>query len=411
MTEKISIPQSVAFILDILAQNGFEGFIVGGCVRDYLLGIPPKDWDITTSAKPEDVKRIFDAQDNCHTVDTGIQHGTVTVVIAHIGYEVTTYRIDGEYKDSRHPESVIFTDDITGDLARRDFTMNAIAYNPEKGFVDPYGGIEDIKKELIRGVGDAAARFDEDALRIMRAVRFSAQLDFEIEEETKKAVYEKAFLIKNISTERVREEFTKTLMSDHPEMIDVFKRTGILDIFIPGNAYDTDIHRHMLPLCPKQLPVRLAVIMAFTDCKDINRQLKKMTYDNETSRMTADIVKNRDLPLTDEYDMRVLINKMGRQGALLEIHFRSALCIKADTDNAKEIIRLNGIYDKITENDDCCTIKQLSINGSDLMAAGVPKGRQIGEMLEKALDAVMREPEMNTKEKLFELLELKEDNI
>ena len=412
MSDKINVPAPVQRILDILEENGREGYAVGGCVRDHILGIEPKDWDITTSAKPEEIKRIFDAVDGIHTVDTGIQHGTVTVVIDHVGYEVTTYRIDGEYKDSRHPESVIFTDDITADLARRDFTMNAIAYNPKHGYVDPFNGREDIEKGLIRGVGDAAARFDEDALRIMRAVRFSAQLDFEIEEETKKAVYEKAHLIKNISTERVREEFTKTLMSDYPEMIGVFKKTGILDIFIPANNYDTDTHWRKLQLCPKQLPVRLAVIMAYTDCGDINKTLKKMTYDNETSRMTAAIVKNSTLPLESEYDIRVLINKMGADGAQLEIDFRNANNNVGliDLDNAKKMCETSLMYEKIIKNKDCCTIGELAINGGDLQALGVPKGQRIGELLNTALDAVMHDPTLNTKEKLIEILKIKEEN-
>ncbi len=400
---RIEIPSVVREIIKILETAGYEAFIVGGCVRDSIMGRVPKDWDITTSAAPEAVKAVFASEPAFHTVDTGIKHGTVTVVKEHIGYEVTTYRIDGEYTDNRHPDSVLFTDDITGDLARRDFTMNAIAYNHQRGFVDPYGGIEDIKRKLIRGVGNAAARFDEDALRIMRAVRFSAQLDFEIEEETRKAVFEKAFLIKNISTERIREEFTKTLMSDYPEMIDVFKQTGILDIFIGGNDFGTDIHFRMLWLCPKQLPVRLAVIMAFTDCGDIYKQLKKMTYDNDTARMTADIVKYHKLPLDSEYDMRVLISKMGVQGALLELYFRGAVDIKdiIDIDHAKEIAGLHGIYNKIIKNGDCCTIKDLAVNGGDLMAAGVPKGKIMGVLLEKALDKVLKEPGFNNKEKIL----------
>ncbi|MBR6401142.1 MAG: CCA tRNA nucleotidyltransferase [Firmicutes bacterium] len=403
----INVPAPVRRILDILEKNGHEGYAVGGCVRDHLLGVEPKDWDITTNAKPEEIKKIFDAKDDIHTVDTGIQHGTVTVVIDHIGYEVTTYRIDGEYKDSRHPESVTFTDDITADLARRDFTMNAIAYNPNIGFVDPFFGREDIEKGIIRAVGNAGDRFDEDALRIMRAVRFSAQLGFEIEEETKKAVFEKAHLIKNISTERIREEFTKTLMTDAPDEIQEFKNTGILDIFIPGNTYDGEKYGRVLRLCPKRLPVRLAVIMAHTDCEDINKTLKKMTYDNETSRMTAAIVQYAALPLENGYDMRVLINKMGGDGAKLELYYRYAAAHPdIGVPDAPKWVSLFELYDKIIKNGDCCTIKQLAINGGDLQALGVPKGQKIGEMLNAALDAVMHDPTLNTKEKLIKSLDL-----
>ncbi|MBQ9604776.1 MAG: CCA tRNA nucleotidyltransferase [Firmicutes bacterium] len=397
MTEKINIPQNAAFILSNLEKNGFEGYIVGGCVRDYLLGLTPKDWDITTNAKPEQIKAVFDALENCHTVDTGIQHGTVTVVLEHIGYEVTTYRIDGEYKDSRHPENVTFTDDITGDLARRDFTMNAIAYNPKKGFVDPFNGRDAIKKRLICGVGNAAARFDEDALRIMRALRFSAQLDFSIDEETLSAVYEKTPLIKNISIERVRDEFTKLIMTDAPQKITELYNCGALCIFMPGIRPDETM-LNALKNSEKLLPVRLAVIL---DGKDnMESFLKALTYDNKTAKTTAALIKNRHMPQNAEkYDMRRLIGKIGKENTTLLLELK-----KAFGDSSYSV--LNNLFTEIIQNNDCCTIKQLSINGSDLIAAGVPKGQKIGEMLEKALDAVMHDQSLNTKEKLFELLEI-----
>ena len=175
----MNIPKQVVYIIEQLEKNGFEGFIVGGCVRDYILGFLPKDFDITTDALPQDIKNIFD-----HTIDTGIEHGTVTVVLDRQNFEVTTYRIDGEYKDNRRPENVTFSKKIEEDLSRRDFTMNAIAYSIKRGFVDPFCGIDDIKNKLIKGVGDADTRFKEDALRMMRGVRFSAQLGFDIEDET-----------------------------------------------------------------------------------------------------------------------------------------------------------------------------------------------------------------------------------
>ena len=209
--DNIQLPLPVSYIISSLNRAGFEAYIVGGCVRDYLLGKPPKDWDITTSALPEQVKAIFP-----HTYDTGIEHGTVTVLVDKTGYEVTTYRIDGEYKDNRHPESVVFTNKLTGDLARRDFTMNAIAYNDSEGFVDEFGGIEDLRKGLIRAVRNPSERFREDALRMMRALRFSAQLGFEIEENTRLAIRENAGLIKNISRERIRDELIKLILSDNP---------------------------------------------------------------------------------------------------------------------------------------------------------------------------------------------------
>ena len=224
----MQLPEQVKFIISELNKNGYEGYIVGGCVRDYLMGIPPHDYDITTSALPEEVKAIFP-----HTVDTGIEHGTVTVIIDKIGYELTTYRIDGEYKDNRHPEQVIFTDKLAGDLSRRDFTVNAIAYNDQRGYVDMFGGMEDIKKAIIKGVGEPSKRFQEDALRMMRALRFSAQLNFSIEENTMIALKENAQLIKNISIERIREEFFKLIISDHNERLDLLYESGMLPYFFP----------------------------------------------------------------------------------------------------------------------------------------------------------------------------------
>ena len=212
----MNIPKPVVYIIEELEKNGFEGFIVGGCVRDYLLGFSPKDFDITTNALPQDIKNIFS-----HTIDTGIEHGTVTVVIDKQNFEVTTYRIDGEYKDNRRPENVIFSEKIDEDLSRRDFTMNAIAYSINKGFVDTFNGREDIKNKLIKGVGEADKRFKEDALRMMRGVRFSAQLGFDIEEKTFNAIIDNASLIKNISIERTRDEFLKLVKSDYIEKLNL----------------------------------------------------------------------------------------------------------------------------------------------------------------------------------------------
>ena len=200
---KITLPEDVEYIIATLERAGYEAYAVGGCVRDTLLGRIPQDWDITTSAKPEEIKNLFSK-----TIDTGIQHGTVTVLRNHIGYEVTTYRIDGEYEDNRHPKSVEFTDNLKLDLERRDFTINAMAYNHTRGLVDEFDGIGDLERGIIRCVGDAGARFDEDALRMLRAVRFSGQLRFRIEEGTRQAILSRAMHLENISAERIRVELT-----------------------------------------------------------------------------------------------------------------------------------------------------------------------------------------------------------
>ena len=225
---RIKIPEKAQHIIDVLESHGFEGYVVGGCVRDAILGRTPNDWDITTSASPEEVKALFP-----HTIDTGIAHGTVTVLSDHEPYEVTTYRIDGAYEDARHPSSVTFTRSLEEDLKRRDFTINAMAYNERDGLVDLFGGNEDLKAGVIRCVGEARERFSEDALRILRAVRFAAQLDFDIEEKTGQAAGELAQNLRRISAERIWTELVKLLVSDHPQKIEDARALGITEVILP----------------------------------------------------------------------------------------------------------------------------------------------------------------------------------
>lgn len=234
MKLKMILPKNVSYIISKLEQAGYEAYAVGGCVRDTLLERKPQDWDITTSAKPLEIKQLFKK-----TIDTGIQHGTVTVMLDHIGYEVTTYRIDGEYEDNRHPKKVEFTDNLKLDLERRDFTINAMAYNDKRGLVDEFEGIKDLKDGIIRCVGDAGQRFDEDALRMLRAVRFAGQLGFEIEEETRNAIVQRADRLENISAERIRVELTKLLVA---------KEAGRL-----RDAYSTGMTRYFLPELDKAM--------------------------------------------------------------------------------------------------------------------------------------------------------------
>lgn len=218
----MQIPKQVERILLQLEEHGYEAYAVGGCVRDMLLGREPEDWDITTSARPEEVRQVF-----ARTIDTGLQHGTVTVVLDRTGYEITTYRIDGEYEDGRHPKEVAFTRDLKEDLKRRDFTINAMALSRSGELVDPFGGREDLKAGVVRCVGDPSERFSEDALRLLRAVRFAAQLDFTIEERTKLALREEAPRLSCVSRERVQAELTKTLLSRHPERLCMIREAGM----------------------------------------------------------------------------------------------------------------------------------------------------------------------------------------
>ncbi|MBP5600035.1 MAG: CCA tRNA nucleotidyltransferase, partial [Lachnospiraceae bacterium] len=224
----INIPKDVEFIINTLEENGFEAYAVGGCVRDSLLGRVPNDWDITTSAKPLETKKLFK-----RTFDTGIKHGTISVLLDKEIYEVTTYRIDGEYEDARHPKEVTFTSKLSEDLLRRDFTINAMAYNPKRGLVDLYGGKEDLENKIIRCVGNPYDRFTEDALRIMRAVRFAAQLNYQIEDDTKKAIKELSPNLKKISAERIQVELVKLLTSDNPGFLKLAWELGITKVILP----------------------------------------------------------------------------------------------------------------------------------------------------------------------------------
>ena len=224
----ISIPKHASDIIKTLSSHGYEAFVVGGCVRDSILGKEPADWDITTSALPEQVKALFP-----RTIDTGLKHGTVTIMMDKIGYEVTTYRIDGTYEDHRRPNDVTFTSSLREDLMRRDFTINAMAYNEEKGLVDLFGGIQDLNDRIIRCVGNPTERFDEDALRMFRAVRFAGQLNFNIEKETLAAIEAQHAFLKDVSAERIQIELLKLLISGHPEMIRAAYETGLTSVFLP----------------------------------------------------------------------------------------------------------------------------------------------------------------------------------
>lgn len=390
----MQLPEQVKFIISELNKNGYEGYIVGGCVRDYLMDIPPHDYDITTSALPEEVKAIFP-----HTVDTGIEHGTVTVIIDKIGYELTTYRIDGEYKDNRHPEQVIFTDKLAGDLSRRDFTVNAIAYNDQRGYVDMFGGMEDIKKAIIKGVGEPSKRFQEDALRMMRALRFSAQLNFSIEENTMLALKENAQLIKNISIERIREEFFKLIISDHNERLDLLYDSGMLPYFLPELEQiivDKSISYSTINTLSKDICVRLAYVFHTLDSDNVKKILHNFRTDNKTNKITSQLVKYIDFEITDKYSLRKLISILG-ENTEHEIEIMGA--VKGiDTSKAKEM------YSEIISAGDCCNLKSLAINGNDLKELGIDHGKEVGEYLAKALDFVLKNPHKNQREKIMAFL-------
>lgn len=384
MTE-IQIPQQVDTIIRILNQNGFEAFAVGGCVRDTLLGREPEDWDITTSAKPEQVKALFH-----RTVDTGIQHGTVTVLMDRRGYEVTTYRIDGEYEDGRHPKEVAFTSDLKEDLKRRDFTINAMAYSSDTGIIDAFGGVEDLENGIIRCVGDAMERFREDALRILRAIRFSAQLHFWIEDETWRAISLIAPNIANVSKERIQMELTKLLLSVRPKRMKEVYETGISN-YVSAAFARIPYERIYIPAnLPRKKFVRWAAFLRLVSAEEAVQVMRDLKLDNDTIGKVKTLVKWADTDLDAEpAALRKAMSQMEPEvwDALLEMK------------NCGEDIR--SMTRKIREAGDCLSLKELAVNGQDLIAAGMKPGKEIGIMLGKLLELVLACPEKNDREILL----------
>lgn len=436
---KITLPEKVKKIIDTLTRSGYEAFAVGGCVRDTMLGRKPQDWDITTSAKPAEVKALFP-----HTIDTGIQHGTVTVLMDKEGFEVTTYRIDGEYEDARHPKEVTFTSNLIEDLKRRDFTINAMAYNDTVGLVDAFEGEKDLQDGIIRCVGVAKERFTEDALRMLRAVRFSAQLGFRIEDATKEAIAELAPAIARISAERIQVELVKLLVSAYPERILVAYETGLTAVFLPEfnvmmqteqrnrhHCYSVGEHTiHALQEIRADKVLRLTMLfhdVAKPECKttdesgndhfyghpargaEITRKiLRRLKFDNDTTDRTCRLVAcHDDNPELSERSVRRAVFRNGEQQypLLFEVK-RADIAAQSDFRRAEKLNYVNQyeqIYRDIMEKKQCLSLKNLAVTGSDLIAAGMQPGKEIGEVLHYLLDEVIEHPEHNRKEQLLEL--------
>lgn len=435
----VQIPRQVEFIISRLQNHGYEAYAVGGCVRDMILGREPNDWDITTSAKPEEVKAIFK-----RTVDTGIQHGTVTVLEDSIGFEVTTYRIDGEYEDGRHPKEVQFTQNLVEDLKRRDFTINAMAYSPQTGIVDVFDGQGDLANGVVRCVGSARERFTEDALRIMRAVRFAAQLGFTIEDKTMEAVKELAPSLKRISAERIQVELSKLLLSPHPECFRTLFETGITAVIMPefDAAYDCDqinkyhcynVGEHTLRVVentPRDLCLRLAAVLHdlgkpqakyfdadgkahFTGHDVISEKmakkiLKRLKYDNHTMDRVCRLVRFHDYRMeANEKIVRRAMNKVGEDLFLDLMTIEEADAagkrpelFQASKDNLDQLRKL---YQEILDKNQCISLKTLAVSGKDLIADGRAPGKELGLILNGLLDHVLDYPEDNVKERLLEL--------
>lgn len=391
---KIVMPSKVTQIIHTLQNAGYEAYAVGGCVRDSLLGREPDDWDITTNAYPEQIKGLFR-----RTVDTGIKHGTVTVMLGKEGFEITTYRIDGVYEDSRHPKEVTFTASLAEDLKRRDFTINAMAYNDEAGIVDLFDGLSDINAKVIRAVGDPKERFTEDALRILRALRFSAQLDYSIDAETRKAIAELKDNLRQISKERIREELKKLLLSDHPDKLREMKELGITDVVLPEyNTADQELIASLLR-SEKNLYVRLSVLLYYLgDPEGILRGLK---YDNETIKTVSTLVAHAD----DETDL----SPEAVRRDIVRIGFKRMpllfLVKRALSQNGEYIDNYETVFEKILSDADCISLKDLKVTGDDLMQEfHLSPGKEIGEKLQFLFDRVLEDPSLNEREILLKLL-------
>lgn len=434
----MEIPADVARIIDTLEQAGFEAFAVGGCVRDTILGRTPGDWDITTSARPAQVKALFR-----RTVDTGIQHGTVTVLLGKEGYEVTTYRIDGEYRDGRHPEAVAFTASLKEDLARRDFTINAMAYSPKTGIIDVFGGMEDLERRVIRCVGSARERFGEDALRILRAVRFSAQLGFAIDPETEEAIREMAERLELISRERIQVELDKLLCSANPGYFRKVYELGITAVVMPEfdrametpqrNAYhDLSVGEHTLKALES---VRADHILRWTmllhdlgkpdtmttgedgrihfyghakvSAELARKILRGLKFDNETVDQVTLLVTYHDFPFQiSEKGIRRAMNRVGELfPKLLEVCTADSMGKNehARAEYLPLLEQAESCYRKILRDGDCVSLKSLAVTGSDLIAAGMKPGKELGQCLNRCLEAVLDDPAKNRKETLLKL--------
>ena len=439
---EIQIPEKVNKIIHTLQEHGYEAYAVGGCVRDSFLGREPMDWDITTSAMPEETKALFP-----HTFDTGIEHGTITVLLDHEGFEVTTYRVDGKYEDSRHPKEVIFVRNLQEDLLRRDFTINAMAYNEKEGIVDIFGGMDDLRAGIIRCVGNAQARFSEDALRILRGIRFAAQLGFELEDETREGMRLLAPTLRKISAERIQVELVKTLTSSRPDLLREAWKLGITKEFLPEfdlameTTQETVHHmytvgEHILHTLLEVRPDRiLRLTMLFHDIGKpymktmdadgvahfkghpeksselANEILHRLKFDNDTIRKVTKLVRYHDhrMPVTPAH-VRRAIHEIGEDLFPLYLEVRradvSAQSMYQREEKVADIDGVEKLYHEIMERNECVSLKMLAVTGKDLIAAGMKPGKEIGQMLEHFLDLVLEHPELNQKEELLKRIEL-----
>lgn len=441
---KINLPKDVEFIINKLEDYGFEGYIVGGSVRDSILNRPIHDWDITTNALPEQIKEIFMEQHGVQVIPTGLKHGTLSLIINNIGYEVTTFRCDGDYSDGRHPNEVRFVKNIVEDLSRRDITINAIAYNYKKGIVDPFQGMQDIKNKIIRCVGNPYDRFNEDGLRILRVIRFMSQLNFEIDEYTFEAIGKCNSNLNNISKERIRDELCKTLLGDNvKDALLASTLQCLFDYFIPqlekcvyfkqhNKHHDKDVFLHTLHViqnCPKKLDIRLAALfhdIGKPECfsmdengeghfykhhiysADIAKQIMQdLRFDNKTIEKVYILVKEH----MSRYDklktsnIKKFINRVGIDNLedLFELQIADAKSSAPGYQDFSGVLKLREQCNKIINEKQPLTRKDLAIDGRNLIELGFKPGKNLGEIINNLLDKVLEDPSINKKEILINL--------
>lgn len=437
----ITLPRSAEKALAMLSANGFEAYVVGGCVRDSLLGIAPNDWDITTSARPEETAACFS---DYRVIETGIKHGTVGVLVDGMLLEITTYRNDGEYLDNRHPASVTFSTHIEDDLSRRDFTVNAMAYNPARGLVDLFGGREDLDARVIRCVGDPTTRFEEDGLRILRAIRFASVLGFAVEKETAQAVKSCRALLQNIAAERVREEFCKlicgksavAILRDYIDVIGEFLPELVRCVGFDQNTkyHCYDVFEHTLQALAlnegKDLVTRMGILLhdvgkplCYTEdelgghfkghapvgVEITDTVLHRLRFDNATIERLKLLVELHDLPISpDARAVKRLMRKLSDEDILrlLEIKRCDRLAhAEFFRQLPPEITAVPRLVTEIRAADACLSLKTLAVKGDDLMALGIPAGKRIGEILNALLEEVLDERLPNEKEPLLRAAE------
>lgn len=436
---EIDIPEKVRQIISRLEESGHEAYAVGGCVRDTLLKRRPQDWDVTTSASPEEIKGLFS-----RTIDTGIEHGTVTVRLQKESFEVTTYRIDGTYSDRRHPDHVEFTKSLKEDLRRRDFTINAMAYNPTRGLVDCFQGIQDLREGRIRCVGNPRERLREDALRILRGIRFAAQLGFQVEAETAFAMKELADTLREISAERIQAELVKLVTSPNPQMILKGYELGITGAILPEfdammeTEQETPHHNcsvglHTVHSMENILPEKsLRLTMLLHDIGKPARKtmdengvahfkghgavsekmaehiLKRLKFDNETRQKVTKLIRFHDDRIKAEpLAVRKGMHRIGKDLFLDYLKVRMADTLAQSSYKREEKLenlrRVQEIYEDILQKEECVSLKELAVSGKDLIAMGMQPGKEMGETLEWMLEQVLEHPQWNSREKLTEL--------